>query len=93
MANLPQFKGGDILVDRHGNVFLLLHDVRYDTPASMMGITIAYAEIEILLKSPLTPDISITRLLAGDFNRCKKMTYPEAERRNGAVQVLYGKKA
>lgn len=93
MVNLPQFKGGDILVDKHSNVFLLLHDVRYNIVSFHNNIIIPYAEIEILLKSPLTPDINITRLLAGDFKRCQKMTYPEAEKRNGAVQVLYGKKA
>lgn len=92
---LPSYKGGDILVDKFGNAFLLLHDIRFDKIYHKDGskTTIPYAEIEILLKSCMTPDINITRLLGGDFKRCKKMTYPQAEKIHGVQQVLYGKKA
>lgn len=93
MANLPNFKRGTILADKIGNAFLMLHDVRFSTVSFSADVIIPYAECEVIFQSPLEGRASsITRLLAGDFKRLEVLTYPEAERRNGAVQVLYGKK-
>lgn len=88
---LPNIKGVDILVDKMGNAFLVLK-YGLDVVSMTTNIIIPYAEVDILFKSPLTPDINITRLLAGDFKRVKKMTYPEAERSNATAHILYSKK-
>lgn len=87
--DLNSLKGGDILADYSGNAFLLLHEVRFDTA---YGVTIPYCEIEILFKSPLSPDISITRLLGyGDFRRTNIVSYKEAKKRNTLARILYGR--
>lgn len=82
------FKGGDILwCNKRGVAYLLLNYKIDDAK----GIHIPYAEIEILLKSPVDNYDYVTRLLAGDFKRLEKITYLEAVKRHRTMKVLYGR--
>lgn len=93
MVNLIKFKGGTIFADKIGNSFLILHDVRHDVISLLNGVVIPYAECDVIFQSPLEGRASsVTRLLAGDFKRLDVVTWAEAERRNAAMKVLYGRK-